>query len=165
MKSGILCARCQSKIESGEVSDADINVSRILLKLEGKYPSLQDVTLHNTYDMGNVLAIVVGNGELSNVLGQGGRIVREISDTMRKKIRVLEKSGDTRKFLEDLFVPVTITTINKIWLPDGSIETRVILSGRSRRLPIKTKVLKELAKRVRGVSLRIAFENQLGRYP
>ena len=165
MKSGILCARCQSKIKSGEVSDADINVSRVLLKLEDKYPSLQDVTLHNAYDMGNVLAIVIGNGEMPNVLGQGGRIVREISDTVRKKVRILEKSGDTRKFLEDLFVPVTITTINKIWLPDGSIETRVILSGRSRRLPIKTKVLKELAKRVRGVTLRVAFENQLGRYP
>jgi transcription antitermination factor NusA-like protein len=165
MKSGILCARCQSKIESGEVSDADINVSKVLLKLEDKYPSLQDVTLHNAYDMGNVLAIVVGNNEMPNVLGQGGRIIREISDSVRKKVRVIEKSGDTRKFLEDLFVPVTITTINKIWLPDGSIETRVILSGRSRRLPIKTKVLKELAKRVRGVTLRVAFENQLGRYP
>jgi transcription antitermination factor NusA-like protein len=165
MKSGILCARCQSRIESGEVSDADINASKVLLKLEDKYPSLQDVTLHNAYDMGNVLAIVVGNGEMPNVLGQGGRIIREISDSVRKRVRVIEKSGDTRKFLEDLFDPVTITTINKIWLPDGSIETRVILSGRSRRLPIKTKVLKELAKRVRGVTLRVAFENQLGRYP
>jgi transcription antitermination factor NusA-like protein len=164
MKSGILCARCQSRIESGEVSDADINASKVLLKLEDKYPSLQDVTLHNAYDMGNVLAIVVGNGEMPNVLGQGGRIIREISDSVRKRVRVIEKSGDTRKFLEDLFDPVTITTINKIWLPDGSIETRVILSGRSRRLPIKTKVLKELAKRVRGVTLRVAFENQLGRY-
>ena len=43
-----------------------------------------------------------------------------------KMSRVLEYGADDRKFLEDLFVPFSILTINTIWLPDGTTETRVI---------------------------------------
>ena len=86
--------------------------------------------------------------------------MRDVSQQASKKVRVIEKHGQVRKFLEDLFAPANITTINTIWLPDGTTETRVILAGRPRRLPLKTKVLKKLAKTIRGITLRIAFEGQ-----
>ena len=160
IKSGILCQKCQDKVKSGEISETDIQVAKLLLKLEEKHPSLQNVYFHNAYDVDNILAIVVGQGNLPKLLGSGGKIMRDISESTGKKIKVLEKKGEIRKFLEDLFAPITITTINKIWLPDGSTETRVILAGHSRRLPMKVSALKELAKRVRGITLRIAFETQ-----
>jgi transcription antitermination factor NusA-like protein len=86
-----------------------------------------------------------------------------LSEKTGKRIRVFENRGDARTFLEELFAPVTITTINKIWLPDGSQETRVVLPGHSRKLPLKSEVLKDLAKEIRGITLRIAFEQQLER--
>lgn len=163
IKSGILCPRCQEKVKSGEASDLDINIAKLLLKLEEKYPVLQQVTFYNTYEADDVLAIIMGSGDLHRLLSGGGRVMREITENSGKKIRILEKKGDTRSFLEDLFAPASVTAINKIWLPDGSTETRVILSGSSRRLPLKVKVLKELAKRVRSITLRIAFESQPGK--
>ena len=55
-----------------------------------------------------------------------------------------------RKFLEDLFVPLSILTINKIWLPDGTTETRVILNrGRRKRIP-NVKAAKETAQKTSG---------------
>lgn len=164
IKSGILCPKCQEKVKSGEVSETDIQIAKSLLKFEEKYPALQNVHFYNAYDVDNVLAIVVGQGDLPRFLGFGGKIVRDISESTGKKIRILEKRGEIRKFLEDLFAPIAITTINKIWLPDGSTETRVILAGRSRRLPMKINVLKELAKKIRGITLRIAFETQEDEY-
>ena len=161
IRSGILCPQCQEKVRSGEVSELDIDIAKLLLKFEGKYPSLQKISFHNAYDINDVLAIVVGSGDLHLFLSEGG-LVREVSESTGKKVRVLEKKGDSRKFFEDLFAPAPITSINKIWLPDGSVETRVILAGRSRRLPLKINVFKELAKKIRGVTLRIAFENQIG---
>jgi len=102
---------------------------------------------------------VVGRRNLSAFLSSNGKILRDIADSTGKKIRIIEKHGEVRKFLEDLFAPANITTINKIWLPDGTTETRVILSNRPRRLPLKSKVLKQLAKKIRGITLRIAFED------
>lgn len=163
IKSGILCPQCQEKVRTGEVSDLDISIAKLLLKLESNYPILQKISFLNSYEIDDVLAIVVGSGDLHRFLSSGGGLVREVSENTGKKVRILEKKGDTRKFFEDLFAPATITSINKIWLPDGSTETRVILSGRSRRLPLKNNVLKELTKKIRGITLRIAFENQLGK--
>ncbi len=163
IKSGMLCPRCQEKVRSGEVTDLDISVARLLIKLEEKYSSLQKINFYNAFEIDHVLAIVVGNGDLEHFLANGGKIMRELSDETGKKVRMFEKKGDNRRFLEDLFAPAAITTINKIWLPDGSTETKVILSGHSRKLPLKTSVLKDMAKKVRGITLRIAFEGQPGK--
>lgn len=158
LKSGILCPKCQEKFESGEVDEVDIRVGRTLLALEEGYPSLQRVSLHKAYDVNGILALVVGRGDLPHLLGYGGKILRELFDKTGKKVRIIEEGVETRKFLEDLFAPVKIVTINRIWLPDGSTETRVILSGGRRRLPADVKTLKELARRIRGMTLRVEFE-------
>ncbi|MHA2407922.1 MAG: hypothetical protein ACXACA_06090, partial [Candidatus Ranarchaeia archaeon] len=129
VKSGVLCPQCREKVRSGKVSDLDIKIVKLLFKLETKHSTLQKICFHNAYEINGVLAIVVGNGDLQRFFSDGGTIPREISDLVRKRIRILEKKGDTRGFLEDLFAPAPITAINTIWLPDGSTETRVIVSG------------------------------------
>lgn len=157
LKSGILCPKCQEKIRLGEIDETDVQVARLLLKLEERYPPLQKISFHKAHKVKGILALVVGQGDLPHLLGHGGKIVRDIHEKTGKKVRILEKGGDTRKFLEDLFAPVSIITINTIWLPDGSTETRVVLSGHHRRLPAAVETLKELAKRIQGISLRIEF--------
>jgi hypothetical protein len=69
----------------------------------------------------------------------------------------LEQGVDERKFLEDLFAPLSIITINTIWLPDGTQETRVILRRRGRKPPLNLEAMKQLAQKVRGITLRVEF--------
>lgn len=163
IKSGILCPRCQEKVSSGEITETDIEVARVLLSLEDKHTSLQKIDFYKAYEADNVLALVVGSGNSKNFQSEGGNIIRDIAERTGKRIRIFENKGDARTFLEELFAPVSITTINKIWLPDGSQETRVVLPGHSRKLPIRSEVMKDLAKEIRGITLRIAFERQLER--
>ena len=157
LKSGILCSRCQGKLKSGEVSSEDFEIARLLLSLEEKYPSLQDVSFHRAVEASGVLAIVVKRGDVSRLLGYGGKIIKTIGEKTGKTIRVLEYGVDERKFLEDLFVPLRILTINTIWLPDGTTETRVILKRRRKRVPIDMDALKKIAQKVRGITLRVEF--------
>jgi len=156
LKSGILCSKCQGKLKSGEVSEADFKIARLLLSLEEKYPPLQDVYFHKAIEANGVLAVVVKRGDVPRLLGYGGKIIRSLGEKTGKTIRVLEHGVDDRKFLEDLFVPMRILTINTIWLPDGTTETRVILRRGRRRTP-NVKALKEIAQKVRGMTLRVEF--------
>ena len=159
LKSGILCSKCQSKIKSGEVSETDLKIARLLLSLEATNPTLQDVHFHKAVEADDVLALIVGRGDISSFLGQGRKIVKVLEEKIGKKIRVLEESVDDRKFLEDLFAPLSIITINTIWLPDGTTETRVILKRRGRTPPpVKVKAVKEIAKKVRNITLRVEFD-------
>ena len=158
LKSGILCSKCQGKLESGDVSEVDFTVARLLLSLEKRYPSLQDVHFHKAVEADGVLALIVGRGDVARLLANGGRIVRMLEEKTGKRIRVLEQGTDDRKFLEDLFAQLTILTINTIWLPDGTTETKVILSRGRRRSPfINAKAPKEIARKVRGMTLRVEF--------
>ncbi|MDH7563751.1 MAG: hypothetical protein QHH24_02550 [Candidatus Bathyarchaeota archaeon] len=102
------------------------------------------------------MAIVVGPGDVPRLLGYGGKIIRAISEETGKSVRVLEFGVDDRRFLEDLFAPLNIVTINTIWLPDGSTETRVILRRRrGSQLPFDLKTLKEIASKIRNITLRV----------
>jgi transcription antitermination factor NusA-like protein len=158
LKSGILCQKCLAKLKSGEVSETDLRVARLLLSLEEKFPSLQNVYFHKTIDADRTLAIVVGPGDVPRLLGYGGKIVKTLSEETGKSIRILENGVEDRKFLEDLFAPLSIMTINTIWLPDGSTETRVILGKRrGTRSSLDVKALKEIASRIRNITLRVEF--------
>ncbi|MEM3730167.1 MAG: hypothetical protein QW667_04880 [Candidatus Bathyarchaeia archaeon] len=158
LKSGILCQKCLAKLESGEVSELDLKIARLLLSLEEKYPSLQNVYFHGAVDVGKTLAIIVGVGDVPRLLGFGGKIIKAISEETGKSVRILEHGVDDRKFLEDLFAPLSVVTINTIWLPDGTTETRVILrKRRGGQPPFDVKALKEIARKVRNMTLRVEF--------
>ena len=158
LKSGILCQKCSTKVKKGEITNLDLKIARLLISLENKYPSLQKISFYKAVDVGRTLAIVVGHGDVPKLLGYGGKIVKAISEESGKSIRIIEQGVDDRKFLEDLFMPLNILTINTIWLPDGTTETRVILKRkRGLLLPFDLKALKEIAKKVRKIVLRIEF--------
>jgi transcription antitermination factor NusA-like protein len=127
------------------------------MSLEETYSSLQRVSLHNAVEAGGVLAAVVNRGDVATLLSYGGKIIRELGKKLGKKIRILEKGADDRKFLEDLFSPLSIVTINTIWLPDGTIDTRVILRRGQQRPPRNLDSLKEIAGKLRGMTIRVEF--------
>ena len=152
----MLCQKCSAKVKAGEISEVDLKIARLLLSLEEKYPSLQNVCFYKAVDVEKTLAIIVGHGDVPKLLGYSGKIVKAIGDQTGKNVKVLEYGVDDRKFLEDLFIPFSILTINTIWLPDGTTETRVILKRkRGAQLPFDLKALKEIASKVRKMSLRV----------
>ncbi len=158
LKSGMLCLKCSAKVKAGEITDLDLKIARLLLSIEDKYPALQNVCFYKAVDVNKTLAVLVGRGDVPRMLGYGGKIVRALGDETGKSVRILEQGVDDRKFLEDLFTPLSILTINTIWLPDGTTETRVILKRRRGPQPgFDQAALKEIAQRFRKMSLRIEF--------
>jgi transcription antitermination factor NusA-like protein len=152
----MLCQKCSAKVKAGEISEVDLKIARLLLSLEDKYPSLQNVCFYKAVDVEKTLAIIVGHGDVPKILGYSGKIVKAIGDETGKNVKVLENGVDDRKFLEDLFIPFSILTINTIWIPDGTTETRVILKRkRGAQMPYDLKALKEIASKVRKMSLRV----------
>ncbi len=160
LKSGMLCQKCLAKLESGEVTELDLTVARVMLSLEGKFPALQNVYFHRAVDTDHTLAIIVGPGDVPRILGAGGKLIKTIGEKTGKNIRILENGADERKFLEDLFAPLSIMTVNTIWLPDGTTETRVILrTRRGYKPPFDVDALKEIARKVRNITLRVEFSD------
>ena len=158
LKSGMLCSKCQRKVESGEVSEKYMAVAKTLLEMENQNQFLQKVRLDNVLDAGGFLVLVVGKGDAAKFNAES-RLTRDLGDRFNKRVLVIESGTKDRQFLEELFANQHIVTINIIWLPDGSTETRVVLQGRgSRRLSKKRlQALTSVAKSVRKMDLRVEY--------
>ncbi len=159
VKSGILCRRCEEKLEKGQITDLDLKVIQRMVELEKEHPVLQDVTYHRSVEADGTMAVLVDRKDIPRLLGGGAKIVKDLGDTFGKRVKLISYGGDDREFLEDLFSPLSILTINTIWIPDGSTETKVILTGRQpRRMPVDVDIVKAMAQELKGMTLRVEFE-------
>ena len=157
LRSGVLCSVCKERIRSGEVTPTYVKVARLLVDMEKRYGSIGKISLHDVVEAGGTAALLVGRGEISYVLSRGGRIIREIEREIGKDVRILEKGAPDRKFLEDLFAPHQVITTNKIWLPDGSVITGVVIRGHKRLSDRKLEELGAIVRELRGMTLRVRF--------
>jgi transcription antitermination factor NusA-like protein len=159
VKSGILCRRCEEKLEKGQITALDLKVIQRMVELEKANPILEDVTYHRAVEADGMMAVLVDKRDLPKLLGGGAKIVRDLGDTFGKRVRLISYGGDDREFLEDLFMPMSILTINTVWIPDGTTETKVILTGRRpRNMPVDLEVVRKIAQELKGMTLRVEFE-------
>jgi len=159
VKSGILCRRCEEKLEKGQITELDLKVIQRMVELEKEHPVLQEVTYHRSVEADGTMAVLVDRRDLPRLLGGGAKVIKDLGDTFGKRVKLISYGGDDREFLEDLFSPLSILTINTIWIPDGSTETKVILTGRQpRKMPVDLDVVKTIAKDLKGMTLRVEFE-------
>jgi transcription antitermination factor NusA-like protein len=159
VKSGTWCRKCQERIEKGQITPLDLKIIRLLTELEKQNPALQDVTYQKAVDTENNIAVLVDKRDMDKFFSNGAKTVHALSESLGKNVKILSYGGDDRQFLEDLLNPLSILTLNTIWIPDGTTETKVILSGREpRRMPVDLEIAKGLAKQLRNMSLRVEFE-------
>ncbi|MFX1296999.1 MAG: hypothetical protein ACFFD2_19375 [Promethearchaeota archaeon] len=158
-KTGVLCNSCQNKLDSGEITQLDIDLSNYLMKLEGKFSALKDAHFYNTIEFESVLIILVGKGEIASFIGSRGKLIKTLQEKFRKNIRIIEKITDLKKTIEDLIVPADLLGMNKIYLPTGEVESKARLKlGDENRLPANPEVIEELIYRITNERIRIAFE-------
>src|SRR5207245_6984248 len=94
---------------------------------------LQEVTFHKAVEAGDIMALMVDRRGMDTFLASGAKLAKSLGDRVGRRVRILSQSGDDRDFLEGLFTPYSILTINTICLPDGCRETKVIVNGRRPR--------------------------------
>ncbi len=159
LRSGMLCSKCQEKVRSGEVDDLYIKVAKFLLDVESQHPTLQKARLNRVFESGRFLVLVVGRGDRNRFMDEGEKLIRDLGDKFNRRVIVIEEGVNDRGFLEDLFSNQHIITINIIWLPDGTTETRVVLQGRGARRLSKRRIraLTQIAKKVRNMDLRVEY--------
>ena len=91
LKSGMLCQGCENKLKSGEITQMDLDIAKLLYKLgEGK------IGFKKTIEIGDTVIIVTDKEQVGKLIGKSGKIVREISRSIEKKVRVVGENSDLR---------------------------------------------------------------------
>src|SRR5207247_7703892 len=99
-------------------------------ELEKENPTLQDVTFHKAVEAGDIMALMVDRRGMDAFLSSGAKLAKSLGDRVGKRVRILNFGGDERGCLEGLYSPLSILTINTLWLLGGRREPKVIMNGR-----------------------------------
>ena len=157
-KTGVLCPKCEEKLEKGIISQTDVEVSMKLIKLVSKFPSLDKVTLKKAMDVGDAIVLVLGSGDLARLRGERG-LFTALRKALGKRVWAVEEDAPNRRLIEELVYPARIMSMNIVWLPDGTKLTKAIIPGRrTEKFPVNLDQVERIFKAVKGIDLKIEFE-------
>lgn len=95
-----------------------------------------------------------------DTIRQSRTLYRTLQKEFPGKIWVVESEANDRRFIEDLFFPIKITSINVVWVPGGIQKTKVIVSGKwTPKFPLDIKKIENIVKELRQLDLVIEFED------
>lgn len=160
LKTGIFCPRCSEKIRRELYTELDIRVMKKLVELEKEFTKLQRGGYVGSVDGEDAIFVVLKEGTLRDMdIKEISQLRKTLERELGKPVRLLEDAADPIKFIEKAVVPARIVAINKIWLPDGSEETRIILDH-ERNLKIKNESLMRLVEKIKKMKINIDFERR-----
>ena len=158
-KNSVLCPQCEGKVESGILSQSDVDSSIILANIAKLNSEIEGFTLYSGKEIEGNLILTLDKKDIMKIR-QSRTIYRTLQDQFKSKIWLVEADETDEKFIEDLFFPTKILSINSVWVPGGVMKTKVVISGRlTPRFPIDTKKVVEIVKNTRNLDIEIEFED------
>ncbi len=155
VKSGILCPNCQRKVDTGIVKREEIPIMRELMLLEDEMKELRRGEYVKAKVLDGLVIVIVRGFDSKEELE---KIAKRLSQRLRKKVKMVNLTGDKRKLVEQVIAPATLLGLNTLWLPDGSEEIIVRISRSDQRYLHDRSRIEELLTELLGKAAKIRFE-------
>lgn len=157
-KNAVLCPQCESKLENGQLTKADVDAAIKIARLAKTYPEIDKFSLFSCKDVSGEFVLYFGKSDI-HTIRQSRTLYRTLQNEFSGKIWIVESEANDRKFIEDLFFPTKILSINVVWVPGGVQKTKVIVSGKwTSRFPIDVTKVANIVKQLRQLDIVIEFE-------
>jgi hypothetical protein len=128
--------------------------------LVDRYNELNKATLRKSFESGGNYVLEFEQADLQH-LRSNPALFTELEGALKGKVWVVGAGDSDRKFLEDIFYPAKVVTVNTVWLTDGGKRTKVIVPGkRSERYTGDFEKLRDIVKRARGIELLVETERE-----
>jgi hypothetical protein len=158
-KTGILCAKCETKLKLGHLKQADVEGAIKITKLAEHNQDINKFTMVGAAKVDGDFVLILRGSDIS-VLRANTMLPTKFEHEFQSKVWFVEAEATDKRFIENLFFPLRVQTVNLIWLPDGNKLTRVIIAGKSNNPESKTTIekIKKIAKEIRNIELLVEFE-------
>lgn len=159
-KNAVLCPQCEGKIEKGELAQSDVDASITLANIAKSNNEIENFTLYSCKEFDGNFVLSLAKNDIMTIR-QSRTLYRLLQDKFKGKIWLVEADETDKRFIEDLFFPTKILSINSVWAPGGVQKTKVVVSGKwTPRFPIDTEKVVQIVKNARNLDIEIEFEDK-----
>ena len=158
LKSNILCSGCQEKLNSGKISNKDVEVSRYLYGLSERMRSIRDIKILKVVDCGTLI-IITGIGDAAKLVGREGVVVKKIARDFKKSIRILEEASTFKGFVEELVSPAPVSGINTLYKEDQEVYRIKIPAIQRNNVLITPEIFSQIISNFYNLKAELVFEN------
>lgn len=158
VRTGFLCSSCQENLDTGKITQFELDLSKDLLDLEeNKFSYLKELSFYKAIDFEDVVILVVGKKDKLKFTTE---LKEWIKDTYEiDKLILIENTKKPRPVIEALIAPHKILSLNEIFLATGDIQFKAILfKNDSEKFLFTKEELEDLILELTGNITRIEFQ-------
>lgn len=155
-KSGVLCRTCEAKLKSGSITQDDIDAAKKLINLADRNQEINKFTLVRGTRVNGDFVLVLRGQDVS-VLRGNQELTNKIEKEMGEKVWFVEAEASDRRFIESLFHPIKVLSVNFFWLPEANKLTKVVVADDGKNAQLNLEKVQKIAKAVRNIELLIEF--------
>ena len=131
-----------------------------LAKIAKSNKVVDNFTLYSCKEFDGNFILSLGK-EDNRAIRQSRTLYRTLQDEFKGKIWLVESNETDNRFIEDLFFPTKILSINAVWVPGGIQKTKAVVSGKwTPKFPIDTEKVVQIVKDARNLDIEIEFEDK-----
>jgi transcription antitermination factor NusA-like protein len=157
-KTGILCAKCETKLRLGHLTHADVEGAMKITKIAEHNQDVNKFTMINAAKVDDDFILILRGSDII-VLRTNTSLSKKFEDEFQSKVWFVEAEATDRRFIENLFFPAKVLTVNLIWLPDGNKLTKAIITdGNPSELESNVEKIKKIAKEIRNIELLVELQ-------
>jgi len=152
----VLCPRDQERLERGEISELDVELSHELVMLkESKFSKLDKLEFLRAIKVDDYLFLIVrGLNSLGSQLA--AQVARELGKKGYGRVRLIEEAHDVRRLVSQILYPTRVMGVDITWFPDGSSEYSVrVPRSDLKRMPYTRKDAEKILETMLGRRVRI----------
>jgi transcription antitermination factor NusA-like protein len=157
-KSGVLCRKCEAKLKSGSLTHDDVEAATKLIGLADRNQEINKFTLVRGTRVHGDFVLVFRGSDVS-VLRGNEELVSKIEKQMGQKVWFVESEASDRRFIESLFHPLRVLSVNFFWLPEANKLTKVIIAHDAKNASVNIEKVQKIAKVIRNIELLVEFRN------
>lgn len=159
-KTGILCAKCETKLRLGHLTHADIEGAMKITKIAEHNQDVNKFTMISAAKVDDDFILILRGSDII-VLRTNTSLSKKFEDEFQSKVWFVEAEATDRRFIENLFFPAKVLTVNLIWLPDGNKLTKaIVIDGNHSELESNVEKIKKIAKEIRNIELLVELQQK-----
>jgi hypothetical protein len=154
----MLCGKCEAKLKSGTITQDDIDAATKLIALADRNQEINKFTLVRGTRVDGDFILVLRGPDVS-MLRDNKELASKIQKEMGQRVWFVETEASDRRFIENLFHPVKVLSVNFFWLPEANKVTKVVIADDAKNTPLNIQKVQKIAKAVRDIELLVEFKN------